>query len=151
MPKCKYCGERITKFDKEICPYCGEKNPIDESQGMTVDITEAINTIDKSDEVLKQYKTKSKVLNAVLCMFLGFFGLDLLYLGFKKRCIIRLIINVVLYLSLMITFYFTMEDKTNAFMIFALPAIIVFGIWLVVGLIFLLITNKKDSNGVFLK
>ena len=25
MPKCKYCNENITKFDKEYCPYCGCK------------------------------------------------------------------------------------------------------------------------------
>lgn len=151
MPKCKYCGERITKFDKDICPYCGEKNPIDDNQPMTVDITQVINTIDKSDEVLKQYKNKNKIINALLCMFLGFFGIDLLYLGFKKRCIARIIVNVVLYVAMMLVFYFTAPDKTNAFFIFALPIIIVFALWFIVGLIFLLLNNKKDANGVFLK
>ena len=37
MPKCKECGETITKFDKEICPYCGCKDPIDKDREETHD------------------------------------------------------------------------------------------------------------------
>ena len=29
MPYCKNCGARITKFEKDICPVCGQKKPLE--------------------------------------------------------------------------------------------------------------------------
>lgn len=151
MPKCKYCGQPITKFDKEICPYCGTKNPLDGNNSQTTDITESIKTVSPDDEVLVKYKPKKKVLNALLCMFLGIFGIDALYLGFKNRFLIRLISNAVVYIALMLVFYFTKSYGNNSYLVFLLPLIIVFGVWFIIGIIFLFLKNKKDSNGAFLK
>jgi hypothetical protein len=149
MPKCKYCGQSITKFDKEICPYCGGKNPIDSSSPETMDITESIKTVTPTDEVRVKFKPKKRNLNAVLCMFLGVFGIDELYLGFKNRFLIRLAINAVAYIAFVLIFYFSNKSAAPLY-IFFLPFLIVFGVWFVIGIIFLFIKNKKDSNGVFL-
>ena len=150
MPKCKYCGQSITKFDKEICPYCGGKRPIDENNPQTTDITESIKTVNPSDESRVNYKPKKKITNSLLCMFLGIFGLDELYLGYRNRFLIRLICNVIVYIILMVTFYLT-KVLVKPLYIFLLPLIILFGIWFIVGLIFLFINNKKDSSVAFLK
>ena len=48
MPYCKNCGSRITKFDKEICPVCGEKKPLDGAVSDTVEITTELNVKDKN-------------------------------------------------------------------------------------------------------
>ncbi len=150
MPKCKYCGQSITKFDKEMCPYCGGKYPIDSSNPQTTDITEAINTVNPTDEARVNYKPKKKVINAILCMFLGFLGIDELYLGFRNRFLIRLIINAVCYVALLLIFYFT-KTIVSGGLLFSLPLIIVFGVWFIVGIIFFVLKNKKDANGAFLK
>ena len=150
MPKCKYCGQSITKFDKEMCPYCGAKNPIDSSNPQTADITEAINTVNPTDEARVNYKPKKKAINAVLCMFLGFLGIDELYLGFRNRFLIRLIINAICYVALLLIFYFTKAIVSSG-LLFILPLIIVFSVWFIVGIIFFVLKNKKDANGAFLK
>ncbi len=150
MPKCKYCGQAITKFDKEICPYCGGKSPIDSENPQTTDITEAINTVSPTDEARINFKPKKKVINALLCMFLGIFGIDELYLGFKNRFLIRLSANAVCYIALILIFYFTKTIESNG-LLFSLPLIIVFCFWFIVGIFFFVIKNKKDSSGAFLK
>lgn len=150
MPKCKRCKKNLTKFDKEICPFCGEKNPLNGNEGQTLDITESIKTIDSNDDILLNYKQKSKLLNALLCMFFGIFGIDEIYLGFKNRFLIRIIVNAVIYVILVLLFYFTSSSQEK-FFIFVLPLLILFTFWLIIGLIYLLLKNKKDSNGAFLK
>ena len=83
-------------------------------------------------------------------MFLGFLGIDELYLGFRNRFLIRLIINAIFYVVLLLIFYFTKTIVSNG-LLFTLPLIIVFGIWFIVGIIFFVLKNKKDANGAFLK
>ena len=151
MPKCKYCGQSITKFDKEICPYCGGKSPIDSDNPQTTDITEAINTISPTDEARINFKPKKKVINSLLCMFLGIFGIDELYLGFKNRFLIRLCVNAVCYIGLILVFYFTRVISSNKGLLFSLPLLIIFSFWFIVGIIFFVSKNKKDSSGAFLK
>lgn len=150
MPKCKYCNQSITKFDKEICPYCGGKNPIDTNNPQTTDITEVINTVNPSDESRVNYKPKKKIVNAILCMILGVFGIDELYLGFKGRFVIRLAINALVYIIFMLVFYFT-KVITTQYLIFLLPFVIIFAFYLIVGVVFLQLKNKKDVTGAFLK
>lgn len=150
MPKCKYCGQKITKFDKEICPYCGAKDPLKGDNCETMDITESIETVKPDDEVRSNFKSKSRIMNSILCILLGIFGIDELYLGFKNRFLIRLIINAVIYIGMVLLFYFTGKNN-NPMFIFVLPLIIIFVLWVVIGVIFLFLHDKKDANGVFLK
>ena len=91
MPVCKYCGRKITNQDFDICPYCGEKDPIDVKY-KTKDITSFIDPA--SGEPL--YKSKSKKTAGILEMFLGIFGVASFYLGFKTKGIVSIIITVLL-------------------------------------------------------
>src|SRR5574344_155282 len=149
MPKCKYCGSNITKFDKDICPICGAKNPFGGDDSQTVDITETIDTINQKDDKKIDCKQKSRLIRGFLCMFLGIFGIDDLYLGIKKRFLIRLCVSAVCYVALVAIFYFVFKD--NIALMLLLPFLIIFAIYFVIGIILLFIKNQKDSNGVFLR
>ena len=49
MPSCRNCGARLSKFDKDICPVCGAKNPLEGVSSETIDITSQIDISGFSD------------------------------------------------------------------------------------------------------
>ena len=147
MPKCKYCHENITKFDKEICPFCGGKKPLEGVDDSTYDITQFVDIMKKSDQEVK-FKQRKRVTNGLLCMFLGIFGADAFYLGFKKIGFIRLIIDIVIYAAIRLILFFFTELSFYSFII---PFGVLFIIYFIIGIINLSIRGKKDINGVFLR
>lgn len=147
MPKCKYCHENITKFDKEICPFCGGKKPLEGVDDSTYDITQFVDIMKKSDQEVK-FKQRKRVTNGLLCMFLGIFGADAFYLGFKKIGFIRLIIDIVIYVTISLILFFFTELSFYSFII---PFGVLFIIYFIIGIINLSIRGKKDINGVFLR
>ena len=42
MPNCRNCGARLSKFDTDLCPVCGIKNPLEGTSSETVEITSQI-------------------------------------------------------------------------------------------------------------
>ena len=40
--KCKYCHEKISKLDKDVCPFCGGLKPLEGVEDQTQDITKAL-------------------------------------------------------------------------------------------------------------
>ena len=54
MPYCKNCGARITKFDKDLCPVCGAKKPLEGAHSDTIEITTELNVHNK--EARKEYE-----------------------------------------------------------------------------------------------
>ena len=90
MPTCKYCHHTISNFDKDVCPYCGEKNPIDNSYE-TKDMTQFVNPVTGD---FKLYKSKSRMIASFLCLFLGSFGAHCFYLGFVKKGLSELFITL---------------------------------------------------------
>ena len=42
MPKCRNCGTRLTKFDIDICPVCGTKDPLKGVSSDTLEVTSEI-------------------------------------------------------------------------------------------------------------
>lgn len=147
MPKCKYCHENITKFDKEICPFCGGKKPLEGVDDSTYDITQFVDIMKKSDQEVK-FKQRKRVANGLLCMFLGIFGADAFYLGFKKLGFIRLIIDILIYAAISLILFFFTELSFYSFII---PFGALFIIYFIIGIINLSIRGKKDINGVFLR
>ena len=57
MPNCRNCGTRLTKFEKDLCPICGCKNPLEGVSSETIEITSQIGGI---SEELKDYHQKSR-------------------------------------------------------------------------------------------
>ena len=87
MPYCKSCHKEISRLDNDVCPYCGEKDPIDADYA-TKDVTSSINPITGKYEL---YKSKSLKAYVILCMALGFLGVHDFYAGFWKRGIVFLV------------------------------------------------------------
>lgn len=81
MPVCKHCGTRISKFDKDRCPVCGEKNPLEGVESDTIEITSEIKLNNPEFSLYKPRKRKTFLL---LACFLGFTGAHFYYLGYKK-------------------------------------------------------------------
>lgn len=147
MPKCKYCGENITKFDKEICPFCGGKKPLEGVESYTVDITQTINTVDK--KTVENYKQHSKLINSLLCMFLGIFGADSFYLGHFKLGISRLLVGFIYIISLFCILYFAVNLEILYSLLISIGSIFI--VYFILGVIGLFLNSRKDSNGAFLK
>ena len=147
MPKCKYCGENITKFDKEICPFCGGKKPLEGVESYTVDITQTINTVDK--KTVENYKQHSKLVNSLLCMFLGIFGTDSFYLGHFKLGISRLLVGLIYIISLFCILYFAVNLEILYSLLISIGSIFI--VYFILGIIGLFLNSRKDSNGAFLK
>ena len=147
MPKCKYCGENITKFDKEICPFCGGKKPLEGVESYTVDITQTINTVDK--KTVENYKQHSKLINSLLCMFLGIFGADSFYLGHFKSGISRLLVGFIYIISLFCILYFAVNLEILYSLLISIGSIFI--VYFILGVIGLFLNSRKDSNGAFLK
>lgn len=150
MPKCKYCHGNITKFDKERCPICGALNPLEKNYQETSDITQVIDKIEEEEKVI--YTPHSYKINAILIMFLGIFGADAFYLGFIKKGIIRLIVNIAIIAGLFCLFFFLKVYSFHPYIFSGLTALgILFVIYLIIGIIFIFKKPIKDANGVFLK
>ena len=147
MPKCKYCGENITKFDKEICPFCGGKKPLEGVESYTVDITQTINTVDK--KTVENYKQHSKLVNSLLCMFLGIFGADSFYLGHFKLGISRLLVGLIYIISLFCILYFAVNLEILYSLLISIGSIFI--VYFILGITGLFLNSRKDSNGAFLK
>lgn len=146
MPKCKYCHENITRFDKEICPFCGGKKPLEGIDDSTYDITQCIDIMKERGEM--EFKQRSRVTNALLCMFLGMFGADAFYLGFTKIGIVRILINLVLIAAISLPLFFLTE---LSYLSFAIGGGALFVLYFIFGIVNFFIKGKKDANGVFIR
>lgn len=147
MPKCKNCGENITKFDKEICPYCGCKHPLDEESAETCDVTQTIETMENTDPDIS-YEIHKKSITSILGLFLGIAGADAFYLGFIKEGIIRCVLSVTGLGLAFILFFFAFHLSVGLSISFACMTIYLISV--IVGLI-LIFVRKKDKNGVYLR
>lgn len=92
MPKCRNCGNTIPVADKDICRYCGTKEPFDLYEQSTKDITQFI---DFDPELTNKFKRKSLKKYAFLLMFLGVFSAHFFYIKKVKNALILLFSNLV--------------------------------------------------------
>lgn len=147
MLKCRNCGEKLTKFNKEFCPYCGVKNPIEKF----VDSSDTTQAIDKIKEEDLAFNEKSYKVYSLFSIFLGFFSVDLFYLGFTNLALIRLLVNFGLWLVAFLTIYLI----NNSLVLIAIfvPLAFLYFLYLLYGIFkfFKMKNNLKDKNGVYLK
>ena len=144
MAKCKYCHQSIERVDADICPYCGKANPIDEGY-KTMDITQSFASF-KSEAAL--YKSKSRKTALILGGFLGAFGAQWFYLGYRKKGIAECLITLISTLAIGFLLFFTFLPNAFAF-------VIPFAINVIVGIIFMILlaidVSPKDSSGELLR
>ena len=92
MPKCKFCGRTIPKSDKDLCRYCGGREPFDLVTNETKDITQFI---DFDPTLNGVFKRKSLKKYSFLTMFLGVFAAHLFYVKKTKAAVVLLISNLI--------------------------------------------------------
>ncbi len=144
MPKCQNCNHEISSFDKDICPYCGAKNPIS-SDYRTMDETGDIRTLEGYDLP----KSKSHLACAVLSILLGFVGSDFFYLGYKKNGVFAIGVSVVLFLAPFLGLFLGMGNLLLGLIIgialMYLPGIVRGFLYLIKG------NTMKDAKGELLR
>lgn len=144
MAKCKYCGENISRLDKEICPFCGGKKPLDGTDTSTQDITQFLDESGKA----KKVRHCSKVVAAILAIFVGFLGGHSFYLKKIKNGFIILLISIFLIAGIGSIIYFAGFKSVFAYLI---PYFVLEALMIVVGISYLVRHDVTDGNGEFLE
>ena len=144
MPNCRNCGARISKFDADICPVCGTKDPLKGVSSETVEITSQID-LNNFVEGQKIVCRRKKLL--ILFIACGFTGIPFFYLKNKKLGIIWLLLNLVLLGGLFVLFF--LPIALHIALAIILPIIIIYAINSIVGVIYNFIPDLKDGEGEF--
>lgn len=148
MPYCRNCGARITKFEKDICPVCGTRNPLDGAMSDTVEITSQLDI--HSKEGKKMVKMHFRLTAFLLFFLLGWTGAGYFYLNFKKLGAIWLVANLVVLGGLWALFAFVLLSLDN-WLSYAAPFAVVYLVNIGVGIYYLVKTDLKDGNGEFIR
>lgn len=148
MPYCRNCGARITKFEKDICPICGTRNPLDGASSDTVEITSQLDVHTK--EAKKDYKVHFRLNTFIWFIFLGWTGAGFFYLNYKKLGAIWLVSNILVLLGLGALFIFLVLSPSS-WLGYAAAVSVVYLINIGVGIFFLCKKDLKDGNGEFIR
>ena len=145
MPTCRNCGARISKLnDKDICPVCGTKDPL---QGVTSDTIEVTSQIDLNNFVEGQKVVRRRKILLILFLAVGFTGAPFFYLKKKKNGILWLVLNLVILGGLFALLFFLLHLHIALAII--LPVLLVYAISGVMGAIYNFLPDLKDGEGEF--
>ena len=145
MMKCKECGQKLSKLDRDICPFCGCRKPLEGMEDVTQDFTMAFTPVEIEK---KEIKRKSKLIAALLSIFLGFFGATGFYLGKYKQALIQIAFSFIIVGGFGCLFFFTCLENALAFVI---PGALVLCLNIAYGIRLLVSNSITDKNGEFLK
>ena len=145
MAKCKYCHENISRLDKEICPFCGGKRPLDGTDTTTQDVTKIINQIDGCEKI----KHKKRIIAALLSILFGFLGAPLFYLGKNKKGFLKALICIIFIGG--VGSFFLAFTTLNPFVCYLIPFCIVELYSLFKAYTYLTNRSIQDSSGEFLE
>lgn len=145
MAKCKYCGAEISRLDKDNCPFCGGRKPLEGIDSSTQDMTKALEDLASLEDAPK---SKSKILAAILAFVLGIFGVHCYYLGKYKVGLIVLGISVISISGVGSILYFALLHNVFGYLI---PLFIMEALMIGVGVSYLLRHDVVDANGEFLR
>lgn len=147
MPFCRNCGSRITKFEKDICPICGAKKPLEGASSDTVEITSEFDI--HSKEVKKVYDVHFRITAFLYFVLIGWTGVGFFYLKFKKMGLIWLLSNLAV-IGGFIGLFIGIIGPT-IWITYAAPFAIVYLANIAVGIYYLVKENNKDGNGEFIR
>lgn len=145
MPYCKYCHERISRLDKDLCPFCGNVKPLEGVESKTTDITQTIDPIEASDIT---YKHKSKKV-LFLYSLLGPFGGTFFYLGYPKTSIFMICLTLFfvggsgLFMGLLNILSWPLA--------FLIPFLVIELIHIIIGILLIRKHNLRDKKGRFIR
>ena len=144
MPNCKNCGARISKFDKDICPVCGTKNPLEGVSSETVEITSQID-LNNFVEGQKVVCRRKKML--ILFCACGFTAAQFFYLKKKKFAIIWLVINLLITGGLF--FLLSMMSGIPLAVAIIVPIVTTYVLNSIMGAIYYFLPDLKDGEREF--
>lgn len=146
MPYCRNCGARITKFEKDICPVCGTRNPLDGASSDTVEITSELNIHNKENK--KIYAAHFRLTAFLLFAFIGWTGAGYFYLNFKKMGFIWLVCNLLVIGGLM-GLFIALLSPTN-WISYVAPFAVAYLVNMGISIYYLVKSDIKDGNGEFI-
>lgn len=146
MPVCKHCGSRITRFDKDICPVCGEKAPLEGVSSETIEITSNFNL---NEEEFKTFRPCTRFKVFLLFTLLGWTGAPIFYTRYVLQGFLWLLINLVIIGGVgSILAFMTPLGILWGYLIMLIAAYV---INIGVGIFSYLKRNLKDNQGEFLR
>ena len=145
MAKCKYCHEVITRLDKEICPFCGGKKPLEGTDTSTQDVTKVVDQLDHPVEI----KHKKRSITAILAILFGFLGAPHFYLGKNKKGLITAGICLSFIAIVGCLLFFLVKWKSPLSFLVPYFAIELYSIFC--AIIYLTKRSIQDSRGEFLE
>ena len=144
MPNCRNCGARLSKFDKDICPVCGTKNPLEGVSSETVEIT---SQVDLSGFAAGQKVMRHRKSMLLLSCLIGFTGAMFFYLKNKKFGILWFLINLGSIAGITILL-FTLPHLHIALSL-VIGFIFSYICNVILGLLYFFKPNLKDAEGEF--
>ena len=146
MPVCKHCGSRITRFDKDICPVCGEKAPLEGVSSETIEITSNFNL---NEEEFKTFRPCTRFKVFLLFTLLGWTGATIFYTRYVLQGFLWLLINLVIIGGVgSLLAFMTPLGILWGYLIMLIAAYV---INIGVGIFSYLKRNLKDNRGEFLR
>ena len=144
MPNCRNCGARLSKFDKDICPVCGTKNPLEGVSSETVEITSQIDlsSFKEGQKVVRRRKTL-----LILFVACGFTASQFFYLKKKKFAVLWLAINLLILVGLF--FLLSMFPGIHLIVAIIVPIVFTYLMNSIMGVIYYFLPNLKDGEGEF--
>ena len=145
MPNCRNCGSRLSRFDKDMCPICGAKDPF---LGMTTETSEITTEIDTVSEI-KDYKRKSKKIAMSLSILIGWTGLPFYYLKYIMTGILWMVVNILCLVTIFCAIYFGVH--LDLLISILIPVGVIYLANIILGIIIVAKSDFKDGSGEFLK
>lgn len=141
MYKCRHCGAKISRLNKDTCPLCGGRFPLEGMEDETRDLTQTLATIDVSD-----IKVHSRITAMLLAFFLGFFGINEFYLGYKRAGIVLISCSVVVITASVLLYLFLHHN-----VLFLIIPLVLYELLLVIQGLSYLRVGVKDASGELLR
>ena len=144
MPSCRNCGARLSKFDKDICPVCGTKNPLEGVNSETIEITSQVELsgFTAGQKVVRHRKTA-----LILFLLVGFTGAGYFYLKMIRNALIWLAVSLCLLSSGFVLFHLFLN--LDIVLSILIPIGIVYLLNIIFGLIYFFKKDLKDGEGEF--
>ena len=144
MPSCRNCGARLSKFDSDICPVCGTKNPL---QGVSSETVEITSQVELSGFLAGQKVVRHRKTMLILFLACGFSGAGFFYLKKKRNALLWLSINLLLLSSGFLLLHLVAGLNIPLSIVIPIACMLVLNI--AFGLIYFFTPNLKDGEGEF--
>ena len=145
MPNCRNCGARLSKFDKDLCPVCGIKDPLQGIASETVEITSQVD-LSEMKEGQKVIRRRKKMI--IYFATLGFTGLAFFYIKKYLLGLIWLLANLVVLGGLFALLYFAAHAHIAVAVI--VPLLSVYAVNGITAAIYNFLPDIRDGEGEFI-